>query len=189
MRWEEYTINLHRAAILLLAHQHRERLTGLSVLDQCILLHELVLTWDYVIFDVSAGTEGAAVKKRTNGQMNLKGIAPDHVSFSERYADVLAPNSLVYRMKLLNQLMERRFQQMLEPFQLTPLHWAVLCCLWQRLLLMEERVIRSKFVWMEESSQSSTSTQASEILSYIQWRSSKRAIGSHSLESNGHKCN
>jgi len=52
-------------------------------------------------------------------------------SFGERYADVLAPNSIAYRMKLLSQLLERRFQQMLEPFHLTPLHWAALCCLWQ----------------------------------------------------------
>ena len=37
-------------------------------------------------------------------------------------------------------------------------------------------------------SESSTSTQASEILSFIRWRSSKRAIGSHSQESNGRKC-
>jgi hypothetical protein len=71
------------------------------------------------------------VKKRTRGQKNMERQRQDRVSFSEQYADVLAPNSLVYRMKLLSQLMERRFQQMLEPFQLTPLHWAVLCCLWQ----------------------------------------------------------
>jgi DNA-binding MarR family transcriptional regulator len=71
------------------------------------------------------------VKKRTRGQKNMERQRQDRVSFSEQYADVLAPNSLVYRMKLLSQLMERRLQQMLEPFQLTPLHWAVLCCLWQ----------------------------------------------------------
>jgi MarR family transcriptional regulator, organic hydroperoxide resistance regulator len=71
------------------------------------------------------------VKNRTRAQKNMERQRQDRVSFSEQYADVLAPNSLVYRMKLLSQLMERRFQQMLEPFQLTPLHWAVLCCLWQ----------------------------------------------------------
>jgi DNA-binding MarR family transcriptional regulator len=36
-----------------------------------------------------------------------------------------------YRIKLLSQLLSRRFQERLEPFGLTPFHWLVLCCLWQ----------------------------------------------------------
>jgi DNA-binding MarR family transcriptional regulator len=71
------------------------------------------------------------VKKNETVQKIIAGRERDVRDFAEHYADVLAPHSLVYRMKLLSQLMERRFQQMLDPFQLTPLHWAVLCCLWQ----------------------------------------------------------
>lgn len=37
-----------------------------------------------------------------------------------------------YRIKLLAQLSGRRFQEMLEPFGLTPFHWVVLCCLWEQ---------------------------------------------------------
>jgi DNA-binding MarR family transcriptional regulator len=36
-----------------------------------------------------------------------------------------------YRMRLLTQLMARKFQDVLDPFGLTPLHWGVLSCLWQ----------------------------------------------------------
>jgi MarR family transcriptional regulator, organic hydroperoxide resistance regulator len=45
---------------------------------------------------------------------------------------VLAPYSLGYRIKLLSQLMGRRFQEQLEPLGLTPFHWIVLCCLWEQ---------------------------------------------------------
>jgi DNA-binding MarR family transcriptional regulator len=51
--------------------------------------------------------------------------------FRIRYQDVLAPNALGYRLKLLSQTIERRFQEVLNPFGLTPLHWGILCCLWQ----------------------------------------------------------
>ena len=44
---------------------------------------------------------------------------------------VLAPYSMGYRVKLLSQLMTRKFQELLEPFGLTPFHWLVLCCLWE----------------------------------------------------------
>jgi DNA-binding MarR family transcriptional regulator len=44
---------------------------------------------------------------------------------------VLAPHGVGYRLKLLSQLMGRRFQESLDPFGLTPFHWVVLCCLWQ----------------------------------------------------------
>jgi MarR family transcriptional regulator, organic hydroperoxide resistance regulator len=43
---------------------------------------------------------------------------------------VLAPHSMGYRIKLLSQLMARNFQELLEPWGLTPFHWVVLCCLW-----------------------------------------------------------
>ncbi len=44
---------------------------------------------------------------------------------------VLAPHNLPYQMRLLVQLLTRRFQAVIEPFELTPLHWGVLSCLWQ----------------------------------------------------------
>lgn len=47
------------------------------------------------------------------------------------WEEVLAPQSLGYRIKLLSQLLARTFQERLEPFGLTPFHWVVLCCLWQ----------------------------------------------------------
>jgi DNA-binding MarR family transcriptional regulator len=34
-------------------------------------------------------------------------------------------------MRLLVQLLTRRFQDVIEPYGLTPLHWGVLSCLWQ----------------------------------------------------------
>jgi MarR family transcriptional regulator, organic hydroperoxide resistance regulator len=42
-----------------------------------------------------------------------------------------APSSTGYRIKLLSQLIYRKFSDRLEPFGLTPFHWLVLCCLWQ----------------------------------------------------------
>ncbi len=42
-----------------------------------------------------------------------------------------APDALPYRMRLLVQAMGREFQQVLDPFGITPLHWGVLCCLWR----------------------------------------------------------
>ncbi|AFZ16391.1 MarR family winged helix-turn-helix transcriptional regulator [Allocoleopsis franciscana] len=47
------------------------------------------------------------------------------------WEEVLAPHNLGYRIKLLSQLQTRRLQEQLEPFELTPFHWVVLCCLWQ----------------------------------------------------------
>jgi MarR family transcriptional regulator, organic hydroperoxide resistance regulator len=44
---------------------------------------------------------------------------------------VLAPRGFGYRIKLLSQLIVRKFQERLEPMGLTPFHWVVLCCLWQ----------------------------------------------------------
>lgn len=44
---------------------------------------------------------------------------------------VLAPYSLGYRVKLLAQVIGRKFQDQLEPFGLTAFHWVVLCCLWE----------------------------------------------------------
>ena len=44
---------------------------------------------------------------------------------------VLAPHGLGYRIKLMSQLLGRKFQEQLEPFGLTPFHWVVLCCLWE----------------------------------------------------------
>lgn len=47
------------------------------------------------------------------------------------WQEVLAPNNVGYRIKLLSQLLTRKFTERLEPFGLTPFHWLVLCCLWQ----------------------------------------------------------
>ncbi len=52
-------------------------------------------------------------------------------NFTDQWREVLAPHGLGYRIKLLSQLMARRFQDQLEPFGLTPFHWVVLCCLWE----------------------------------------------------------
>ncbi|WP_392530615.1 MarR family winged helix-turn-helix transcriptional regulator [Nostoc sp. C117] len=49
----------------------------------------------------------------------------------ESWQQNLAPYNLGYRIKLLSQLLGRRFTDRLEPFGLTPFHWLVLCCLWQ----------------------------------------------------------
>lgn len=49
----------------------------------------------------------------------------------QAWQDVLAPNGMGYRIKLLSQLLGRKFQERLEPLGLTPFHWVVLCCLWQ----------------------------------------------------------
>ncbi|RCJ17073.1 MarR family transcriptional regulator [Nostoc sp. ATCC 43529] len=49
----------------------------------------------------------------------------------ESWQQNLAPYNLGYRIKLLSQLLSRRFTDRLEPFGLTPFHWLVLCCLWQ----------------------------------------------------------
>ena len=45
--------------------------------------------------------------------------------------DLRAPHSTGYKIKLLSQLLYRKFSDRLEPFGLTPFHWLVLCCLWQ----------------------------------------------------------
>lgn len=44
---------------------------------------------------------------------------------------VLAPHGMGYRIKLLSQLLARKFQERLDPFGLTIFHWVVLCCLWE----------------------------------------------------------
>ena len=49
----------------------------------------------------------------------------------ELWREVLAPYSIGYRIKLLSQLGGRKFQELLDPFGLTPFHWVVLCCLWE----------------------------------------------------------
>lgn len=49
----------------------------------------------------------------------------------ESWREVLAPYGVGYRIKLLSQLLGRKFQEQLEPFGLTPFHWVVLCCLWE----------------------------------------------------------
>ncbi len=45
--------------------------------------------------------------------------------------EILAPSNLPFRIRLLAQLLTRRFQERIVPFDLTPLHWGILCCLWR----------------------------------------------------------
>ncbi|MGH7998989.1 MAG: MarR family winged helix-turn-helix transcriptional regulator [Brasilonema sp.] len=49
----------------------------------------------------------------------------------ESWQQVRAPYGVGYRIKLLSQLLARKFTERLEPFGLTPFHWVVLCCLWE----------------------------------------------------------
>ena len=43
----------------------------------------------------------------------------------------LAPHNLPYQLFLLVQQMTNLFQTVLRPHALTPLHWGILCCLWE----------------------------------------------------------
>ncbi|MGQ4649926.1 MarR family transcriptional regulator [Lyngbya aestuarii] len=51
--------------------------------------------------------------------------------FPKEWKEVLAPYGVGYRIKLLSQLLARKFQEQLDSFGLTPFHWVVLCCLWK----------------------------------------------------------
>ncbi|MEO0969118.1 MAG: MarR family transcriptional regulator [Cyanobacteria bacterium J06639_18] len=55
----------------------------------------------------------------------------DKLESLESWQEIRAPYSLSYRVKLLSQLLARRFSERLEPYGLTPFHWIVLCCLWE----------------------------------------------------------
>jgi MarR family transcriptional regulator, organic hydroperoxide resistance regulator len=56
---------------------------------------------------------------------------PKDSELLESWQQILAPYNIGYRIKLLSQLLTRKFTEKLEPFGLTPFHWLVLCCLWQ----------------------------------------------------------
>ena len=60
-------------------------------------------------------------------------MAPQSIERSNLtgWQPVLAPYSMGYRIKLLSQLLSRKFQERLDPFGLTSFHWVVLCCLWE----------------------------------------------------------
>lgn len=58
-------------------------------------------------------------------------MAEQSNQFRIHYQAILPPNALGYRLKLLSQAIDRRFQGILDPFGLTPLQWGILCCLWQ----------------------------------------------------------
>ncbi|MCY7368686.1 MAG: MarR family transcriptional regulator [Chamaesiphon sp.] len=60
----------------------------------------------------------------------MNSISIESVSLASR-PELRAPHSTGYRIKLLSQLLYRKFSDRLEPFGLTPFHWLVLCCLWQ----------------------------------------------------------
>lgn len=55
----------------------------------------------------------------------------DNSQTLELWQQVRAPYGVGYRIKLLSQLIARKFTERLEPFGLTPFHWVVLCCLWE----------------------------------------------------------
>ncbi len=56
---------------------------------------------------------------------------PLEQKLAEQRRLVLAPYSIGYRIKLLSQLLTRKFQELMEPYGLTAFHWLVLCCLWE----------------------------------------------------------
>jgi len=49
----------------------------------------------------------------------------------EKWHYALAPYNLGYKVKLVSQLMYRDFLERLAPYELTPFHYLVLCCLWE----------------------------------------------------------
>jgi DNA-binding MarR family transcriptional regulator len=57
--------------------------------------------------------------------------SPVQPKLPKEWQEVLAPHGIGYRIKLLSQLLSRKFQERLEPLGLTPFHWVVLCCLWE----------------------------------------------------------
>lgn len=57
--------------------------------------------------------------------------SPVQPKLPKEWQEVLAPQGIGYRIKLLSQLLSRKFQERLEPLGLTPFHWVVLCCLWE----------------------------------------------------------
>jgi MarR family transcriptional regulator, organic hydroperoxide resistance regulator len=65
-----------------------------------------------------------------NTQRSSDSVGPPIPKSRQNWQEVLAPYTLGYRVKLLSQLMLRRFQEQLDPLGLTPFHWVVLCCLW-----------------------------------------------------------
>lgn len=56
---------------------------------------------------------------------------PNKPQSLDSWQQVRAPYGVGYRIKLLSQLLARKFTERLEPFGLTPFHWVVLCCLWE----------------------------------------------------------
>lgn len=52
--------------------------------------------------------------------------------FLQQWHHALAPYNLGYKVKLVSQLMYRDFLERLEPYGLTPFHYLVLCCLWEK---------------------------------------------------------
>lgn len=55
----------------------------------------------------------------------------ENSSTSDSHEEQRAPYSVDYKIKLLSQLLSRRFNEHLEHLKLTPFHWIVLCCLWE----------------------------------------------------------
>jgi DNA-binding MarR family transcriptional regulator len=54
-----------------------------------------------------------------------------NADFIEQWKYALAPYNLGHKLKLASQLMYRDFLERLEPYDLTPFHYLVLCCLWE----------------------------------------------------------
>lgn len=59
-------------------------------------------------------------------------LTTDSTPKVQAWQEIKAPHSIGYRLKLLSQLLTRRFQELLDPYGLTTFHWVVLCCLWEQ---------------------------------------------------------
>lgn len=75
-------------------------------------------------------TQADNKKKATTAAPRTKALARANVATR---STVLSPRANVpYRIKVLSQLLSRRLQRRLEPFDLTPAHFLVLRCLWKQ---------------------------------------------------------
>lgn len=72
-----------------------------------------------------------AVRPTDSQTTNSQATVGATVGVTAGWQAILAPYGIGYRIKLLSQLLSRRFQERLDPFGLTIFHWVVLCCLWE----------------------------------------------------------
>jgi len=67
-----------------------------------------------------------------NHQVPKMPSSSPNADFLQQWRYALAPYNLGYKVKLVSQLMYRDFLERLEPYGLTPFHYLVLCCLWEK---------------------------------------------------------